>query len=353
MKEQRKMLKMWDADKYAEEFPKSDQTKKLPQPAIQKDYPQDAASINLVLPEKITIGNIPFRDVVAKRMSHRKFTAEPLTLEELSFLLWCTQGVKRVSRKGTLIRRTVPSAGARHTFETYLVINRVEGLEPGLYRYLSVSHQLYFVKAVENAEELIAKLSYDQSFIGKAAVIFYWVTVPYRMEWRYAVLSGKFIALDAGHVCQNLYLACEAINAGTCAIGYYDQSKVDAFLGIDGQDEFTIYVAPVGKVPKKVTLGRFLQAPKAKVDPSAFQKFEGKYQSQTGVHEVKLIDNQLFILVGGQYEEPLEPYNEMEVLGDEPTIAARFVLDDQNKPMKMVVLTDQGEVVELDWVPEK
>jgi nitroreductase len=49
-------------------------------------------------------------------------------------------------------------------------------------------------------------------------------------------------------MCQNLYLACEAIGAGTCAVGAYHQNKLDAFLGVDGQDEFAIYVAPVGKV---------------------------------------------------------------------------------------------------------
>jgi SagB-type dehydrogenase family enzyme len=258
MKDQRNMLKMWDAERYGKEFPKTDQQKELQQPPIQKEYPPDAPLIDLIPPEKITAGNVPIRDIINKRRSHRKFTEEPLTLEELSFLLWSTQGVRRLSRSGRLIRRTVPSAGARHTFETYLVINRVESLKPGLYRYISLEHKLMFVKAIENAEELIGKLSYDQSFIGKGAVIFYWITVPYRMEWRYSLLSSKFIALGAGHVCQNLYLACEAINAGTVAIGYYDQNKVDEFLGVDGKNEFTIYVAPVGKVPQSITLGRFL-----------------------------------------------------------------------------------------------
>jgi nitroreductase len=56
------------------------------------------------------------------------------------------------------------------------------------------------------------------------------------------------IAIDAGHVCQNLYLACAAIGAGTCAIGAYHQEKMDALLGVDGVDEFTIYLAPVGKI---------------------------------------------------------------------------------------------------------
>jgi len=73
----------------------------------------------------------------------------------------------------------------------------------------------------------------------------------YRTEWRYTIIAPKIIALDAGHVCQNLYLASEAIGAGTCAIGAYTQDMMDANLGVDGKDEFVIYIAAVGKVEPK------------------------------------------------------------------------------------------------------
>jgi len=77
-----------------------------------------------------------------------------------------------------------------------------------------------------------------------------WVAIPYRMEWRYGLAAHKVIALDAGHVCQNLYLACESINAGTCAIAAYDQEELDELLGLDGEEEFAIYIASVGKIKK-------------------------------------------------------------------------------------------------------
>jgi SagB-type dehydrogenase family enzyme len=67
------------------------------------------------------------------------------------------------------------------------------------------------------------------------------------MVWRYDIAAHKVIAIDAGHVCQNLYLACEAIGAGTCAMAAYDQEAIDKLLRIDGQDEFTVYLASVGK----------------------------------------------------------------------------------------------------------
>ncbi len=70
------------------------------------------------------------------------------------------------------------------------------------------------------------------------------------MEWRYGPAAYKVIALDAGHVCQNLYLACETIGAGTCAIAAYNQEELDELLRLDGKEEFAIYIASVGKIIK-------------------------------------------------------------------------------------------------------
>ena len=119
--------------------------------------------------------------------------------------------------------RTVPSAGCRHALETYVAIFRVEGIPKAIYRYLPLSHQLVEFIIYENLEELISRAALGQSFAGKSAVTFIWTTIPARMEWRYSIASYKVIAIDAGHVCQNLYLACETVGAGTCAIAAYDQ----------------------------------------------------------------------------------------------------------------------------------
>jgi len=83
--------------------------------------------------------------------------------------------------------------------------------------------------------------------VGKCAAVFIWTAIPYRSEWRYHLVAHKAMLLDAGHVCQNLYLACEGIGAGTCAIAAYDQEKIDDLIKVDGKDEFTIYLSPVGK----------------------------------------------------------------------------------------------------------
>jgi SagB-type dehydrogenase family enzyme len=226
----------------------SDQQKGVPPPPLQKPCPQGAELHDLVAPKDIKIGGMALRDVIQRRRSRRQFLLETLTPEELSFLLWATQGVLEVRRDGAASLRTVPSAGGRHTFETYLIINRVNGFQPGLYRYLPLDHKLCFLYSDPDLPEKISEACCGQTFVGSSAVVFLWTTIPYRMEWRYSVASPKVIAIDAGHVCQNLYLAAESIGAGTCAIGAYFQDKVDAILGLDGKDEFTIYLAPVGRI---------------------------------------------------------------------------------------------------------
>lgn len=229
----------------------TDQKKGIPAPPVEKPYPDNAVLIDLVAPDNLTVGRMPLIDVIRKRRSRRQFTHELLTLEELSFLLWATQGVSTVVRKDggpvTRTMRTVPSGGARHPFETYLLINRVQGVGPGLYRYLALEHKLCLLSVEPNMVDRVYEASNGQ-YIKDCAVVFIWTAIPYRTEWRYSIVAHKLIAQDSGHLCQNLYLAAEAIGAGTCALGAYDQEKTDAVLGVDGDEEFAIYMAPVGKI---------------------------------------------------------------------------------------------------------
>ena len=130
-------------------------------------------------------------------------------------------------------------------------MNNITELEPGIYRYLAIEHKLLFIKAKKEIDRDELKELVPQPFILKGAVIFFFVTIPYRMEWRYSLPSFKVIGIEAGHICQNLYLACEALNLGTCAIAAYNQEIADKVLGVDGEDEFTVYLAPVGRKAKE------------------------------------------------------------------------------------------------------
>ena len=225
----------------------SDQELQLPQPALEKPYDKNSEIISLPEVTDSIFTKTNLLDILRDRKSNRIYTKESLTLKELSFLLWSTQGVKEVRGNNYATIRPVPSGGARHPFETYLAVNRVEGLKNGVYRYLALTHELLFLFQDENLEEKLSTVTLGQKFVGRSAVTFIWSAIPYRGEWRYNVLSHKVMLIDAGHLCQNLYIACEAIGCGTCAVGAYDQAAIDKFLNLDGEDEFVVYMSPVGK----------------------------------------------------------------------------------------------------------
>jgi SagB-type dehydrogenase family enzyme len=227
----------------------SDQDRGVAAPPAQKPAPTDGSRIELVAPQALEVGKAPVLDLLRRRTSRRTYTGDALTLQELSFLLWAVQGVHPTRGDGLVTRRTVPASGGIHPFETYLAVNRVQEVGSGLYRYLPLEHTLLFLRPAGPAWlERLTHACRGQTFVSRAAVVFLWTTIPYRTEWRYANEAHKVIAQASGHVCQNLYLACEAIGAGTCAVSAYAQAAMDDLLGVDGEEELTIYLAPVGKV---------------------------------------------------------------------------------------------------------
>jgi len=230
------------------DFSRTDQSQGLPPPPLQAPCPPDAVRINLPDGREALarLAKMPVGEAISRRESVRHFQAAPLTLEELSALLWATQGVRHMLNPVSA-RRTVPSAGARHALETYLAVSRVEGLLAGLYRYLPFDGLLAQLAIDPQIGQRAAVACLGQRFVALAAVTFFWTTIPARMEWRYDLAAHKVIAIDAGHVGQNLYLACESLGLGTCAIAAYHQEACDQLLTVDGEEEFTLYIAPVGR----------------------------------------------------------------------------------------------------------
>ena len=224
----------------------SDQQKGLSRPPLELRYDETKAIIDLPVPTDIAVETTDLVKAIENRRSVRNYSKQPLTLDELSFLLWCTQGVKKVVDELATLR-TVPSAGARHAFETYLLVNRVQGLHHGLYRFLAVKHKLVEISLDPSLADKITEACLQQRFVKTSAVTFIWIAVPYRMVWRYGERGYRYLHIDVGHVCQNLYLAAEAIESGVCAIAAFDDEAINSVLGIDGKKQWVIYVATVGK----------------------------------------------------------------------------------------------------------
>jgi SagB-type dehydrogenase family enzyme len=229
-------------------FGQTDQSRGLPAPPIQKPYDPGAQLIPLTSIDKIScIKKISLNQAITKRKSRRSYKDQFLTLEEVSYLLYITQGI-RIKVSDSVALRTVPSAGARHSLETYLCANHISGLAQGIYRYLPIEHKLLLHHSIPDSGSRLTSAAFGQDFVGNAPVVFIWTAIPYRMEWRYGMAAHKVILIDAGHVCQNLYLAVEDISCGTCAVAAYDQDAMDRLLQLDTEEEFVIYLAPVGKI---------------------------------------------------------------------------------------------------------
>jgi nitroreductase len=207
----------------------SAQQQGLPQPPLQAPYGGTVQPIDLPAPDEIEVDEVDLRLAIEARESVRRYAEGPLSLAELSYLLWCTQGVRGV--QGTYATlRNVPSAGARHALETYLLVNRVEGLQPGLYRFLALGHKLIAVDLEPGIAAAVTR-----------------VAVAERMVWRYGQRGYRYMHLDAGHVCQNLYLAAQSVGGGACAIAAFSDEDMNHLLGLDGEEQFVIYLATVGK----------------------------------------------------------------------------------------------------------
>jgi len=223
-----------------------DQSKDMPLPPIQLDYDHSVTPIALPDAAELHLDPVDLHQLIKNRRTLRKYSERTLTLKELAFLLWCTQGVEEITER-PVTYRTVPSAGARHPFETYALVNRVEGLKPGVYRYLALEHQLVGYLFEDDLAEKLTDACRNQNQVKNSAVTFFWCAIPYRTTWRYSERGSRYILLDAGHVCQNLYIAAEALKCGVCAIGAYDDDAVNSILKLDGESQMILYIATVGK----------------------------------------------------------------------------------------------------------
>ena len=211
-------------------------------PESYKRYPDHQRQIALPEPQRESGG--PLWTVISQRRSRREFAEEPISLAQLSQLLWATQGVT-YTEVGFLLR-ACPSAGALYPIETYLVVNRVEEIPFGLYHYNVKEAQLILLKEGRFAPEL-CQAGLGQEMLGEAACDFVWTAVVGRSKWKYRERAYRYIYMDAGHIGQTLYLAATALNLGCCTVGAFFDEEVDRVIGVDGKNEISVYLGAVGR----------------------------------------------------------------------------------------------------------
>lgn len=226
---------------------KSDQERGIPRPDAIKARSGELFALPAV--GKLDFSSMSLQQAITERRSLRKYSAEPISQEELSWLLYCSSWARdfRSNERMEITFRNVPSAGSRHPIETFVNIHRVTGLKPGLYYYHPIKHCLILIDESQEIQNLIFEACFRQEMFRTSAVNFIFTAVPYRTVWRYGQRGYRYLYLDAGHIGQNLHLASEAIGCGACMIGAFLDEALNDALRVDGNEEFVIYAATVGK----------------------------------------------------------------------------------------------------------
>lgn len=183
------------------------------------------------------------QDALQGRRSNRRYRDSPISIQDLAMLLWASQGV--TGRAGSYSFRPAPSAGALYPIETYLAINNVETVAAGLYHFQVAEFCLAKLGSGFLGEE-VAQAALGQSFLAKAGVVFIWSAVLRRNFAKYGHRGLRYVLMDAGHICQNMLLAAEALDLGACPVAAFYDDELNRLLNLDGEEESVVYLASVG-----------------------------------------------------------------------------------------------------------
>jgi SagB-type dehydrogenase family enzyme len=192
------------------------------------------------LPQPRYRGDVFLEEALLQRRSVREYTGEPLTLEEISQLLWAAQGI--TDPRGF---RTAPSAGGLYPLEVYLVAGEVAGLEAGVYKYRPQEHSLIWV-VVGDRRENLCTAALGQVWVREAAADIVILAVYERTTVKYGDRGIRYVHLEAGHAAQNVCLQATALGLGTVTVGAFYDDEVQAVLGAP-KNEKPLYVMPVGR----------------------------------------------------------------------------------------------------------
>lgn len=192
------------------------------------------AQKEIVLPEPKTKGAMSLEESISRRRSIRSFASKELSLEQISQILWATQGITE-PRRGF---RAAPSAGALYPLEIYLIKG------DGIFHYDVENHSLE--KTGDNdVRGDVVRAAWGQSFIQQAPVSIVICAVRSRITNSYGNRGNRYVDIEVGHAAENLHLQAVALGLGSVPIGAFTDSEVKKILGLPRNTE-PIYIIPVG-----------------------------------------------------------------------------------------------------------
>ena len=202
----------------------------------------------IYLPQPQIDGVISVEKALQNRRSQRQFLDEEISLENLSQILWAAYGITQPRANPPFLRgglRTAPSAGALFPLEIYVAVGKVEGVEPGIYHYVSQEHKM--VRIIDkDLRKGLSSAALGQKMVEEAPASIIYTAIFSRMTDKYGERGReRYVCMDLGHSAQNVYLQAEALDLGTCAIGAFSDEHVAKFLNLPKEEE-PLYIMPIG-----------------------------------------------------------------------------------------------------------
>ncbi|MCG8321526.1 MAG: SagB/ThcOx family dehydrogenase [Cytophagales bacterium] len=194
---------------------------------------------NIKLPSPVYGGETSIEEALKRRRSVREYSDEPLTLTQVSQILWAAQGITD-SRNF----RTAPSAGALYPLEVYLVVGNVQDLPEGVYRYQPNHHELS-LELEGDKRKAVAQAALLQNWMTKAPVILVIAAVYGRTTIKYGARGKRYVHMEAGHTAQNVYLQAMSLNLGTVIVGAFVDQAVKNVLTMKKQEQ-PLAIMPIG-----------------------------------------------------------------------------------------------------------
>jgi SagB-type dehydrogenase family enzyme len=203
--------------------------------------PQKTDGVSIVLPPPVHEGGMSIEQVLLERRSVREYASAPLTLAEVSQLLWSAQGITHPSGL-----RTAPSAGALYPLEILLAAGEVADLKAGVYRYTPEGHELFLLFEGDRRREL-SRAALNQPPLQDAPAVIVIMGVYERTTVKYGERGIRYVHIEVGCVSQNVHLQAVSLGLGTVFIGAFHDDKVREVLQL-GTDERPLGLMPVGRV---------------------------------------------------------------------------------------------------------
>jgi SagB-type dehydrogenase family enzyme len=234
-----------------EEFHQKTKLKKSDSMPNSKDWPEEWSKVlfkeyprmdKIVLPNPQRIKFPTLDKALLTRTSLRKFSKKPISLEQLSTLLFYSARPKNIAPP-YLKSRLYPSGGSRYPLEVYMISLNTE-LPHGIYHYNLRSHSLetlYLSKKIKINDYFLDEWVKDSPCLIVISAVFS------RISIKYGDRGYRLVHLEAGHLGQNFYLNCVALNLSCCGLSGFVDDKINKLLDIDGISESVVYTLAVGQ----------------------------------------------------------------------------------------------------------